>query len=278
MLPPFVPPAARAATESLPLITEFVRQPVGRSSDRFWKGENQLSTAVVGEEAGESHEVVHAADVGAVPQPALPSISDFLAAARPAPLSATSPSLEPEQTETTLVVPDAGMPRPSRGWAHVPDEVVELSDPETLPEPIEGIPVLTAIPIVNEYAVQMPEHHAPSVGEPVEAPSFDASGETDRADAAPTEAKWIDDERNAFDWQSLTGLAARQNEERRAEDEWSSTNWDQGTSSSAEQVASLLNQIVRRVRTGELKVDSARGMSAESALAATLAALLRSED
>jgi hypothetical protein len=103
-----------------------------------------------------------------------------------------------------------------------------------------------------------------------------AEPKTDSGDVS--EAKWIAEERNAFDWQSAAGLAVRQNEERRADDEWATTNWDRGTPSEAEQVATLLNQVVRRVRAGELKVDATRGMSAESALAATLAALLRSED
>jgi hypothetical protein len=200
--------------------------------------------------------------------------------------------------------------RPSRSWHHLPDDVAQLSDPETLPEPIEGVPVINAIPIVNEYASPVAEHRSTSVDHvdaPVEtaAPmdlatqaSLNAEQEREApsaqegpaAQVAPApesepeatsalEAKWIAEERNSFDWQSVASLAAaRQNEERRAEDDWAATSWDRKAQSESEQVAALLNQVIRRVRTGELKVEATRGMSAESALAATLAALLRSED
>src|SRR6185312_11616812 len=58
---------------------------------------------------------------------------------------------------------------PARTWHHVPDAVAQLSDPETLPEPIESIPVINAIPSVNEYAAPVADHHVTSV-EHVDAP------------------------------------------------------------------------------------------------------------
>lgn len=293
MLPPFVPPSARAATEALPLITEFVRHPVEHSSGRFWKGENQLSTIVAEPEVADHHEVVTAAEVGAAPEAALdvalPSITEFLADL-PARTAAGAPSVPVD--------------RPLRSWHHVPENVAQLSDPETLPEPVEDVPVINAIPIVNEYASSVAEHRVTSVDH-VDAPVETAApvdlatqasldmesereapgvhtvptSETEPEVAGAPEAKWIAEERNSFDWQSLANLAAaRQNEERRAEDDWATTTWDRKAQSESEQVAALLNQVVRRVRTGELKVEATRGMSAESALAATLAALLRSDD
>lgn len=95
-------------------------------------------------------------------------------------------------------------------------------------------------------------------------------------ESRPSEGGWLDDERNAFDWQAVSMLAIRQNEERRAEEEWTATSWDQANASAADHVAAMLMQVARRIRGGDLRVEGMPDMSPEAALAVTLVALLQS--
>jgi len=122
-------------------------------------------------------------------------------------------------------------------------------------------------PVATERMDEVPEIAAVEV----------ASSATPAVSDMGNDAEWVNAERDAFDWGSLAGLAATPlHDDQRAEDDWAATNWDAGAHSDAEHLASLLSQVARRVRTGELKVDGGRGLSAEAALAATLAALLKS--
>jgi hypothetical protein len=97
------------------------------------------------------------------------------------------------------------------------------------------------------------------------------------ATGAPAE-EWVADERDAFDWQRMAGLAASPDEARRAADDWAATSWDRGHRSEQEHVAAALVQIARRIRAGELKVEVAQQATAEASLAAVLAALLADGD
>lgn len=72
-------------------------------------------------------------------------------------------------------------------------------------------------------------------------------------------------------------LAIRQNEERRAEEEWVATSWEKSMESTLDHVATMLMQVARRVRAGEIRIEGPLGMSAEAALAATLTALLQAD-
>jgi hypothetical protein len=94
--------------------------------------------------------------------------------------------------------------------------------------------------------------------------------------AEPT-AAWVDQERNAFDWQSVAQLAPAVDDAQRADDEWTATDWDQAGESDAEHVSTVLMQLARRVRSGELHLEALRGASVEATLASVLAALLADE-
>ena len=91
-----------------------------------------------------------------------------------------------------------------------------------------------------------------------------------------SDSGWVNDERNAFDWQAMAALAIKHEEEHRATDEWASTNWE-SSPSDADHVAAMLIQVARRVKSGELLVAATRGMSTEATMAATLMALLQIE-
>jgi hypothetical protein len=91
------------------------------------------------------------------------------------------------------------------------------------------------------------------------------------------DSEWLEDERNAFDWKSVSVLAVKHNEERRAAEDWTATSWETSGSSTADHVAMMLMQVARRVRGGELHVEATQGMSVEAILAATLTALLQAD-
>lgn len=80
----------------------------------------------------------------------------------------------------------------------------------------------------------------------------------------------------------ISDFEARPVESSRASDEWSATNWDtprrSELSPAALKIAAAIDSVARRIRSGELKVDDAYSESAESAMAAALAALLRGRD
>jgi hypothetical protein len=109
----------------------------------------------------------------------------------------------------------------------------------------------------------------------LEAPVTDADDEP-----AVASDGWVADERDAFDWKSVASLTVPADEERRAAEEWSTTEWERGAGeSTSDHLAMILAQVARRVRSGELAVQgTTRQMSTEAALAAVLAALLAEPD
>ena len=103
-------------------------------------------------------------------------------------------------------------------------------------------------------------------------------GEPGTGTAPATDAEWVSEERDAYDWQSVSSIAAGPDEERRAAEAWSGTEWEPRRNPEHEQVATALVQLARRVRAGELKVDIPANATVEASLAALLAALLTNGD
>ena|SRR5687768_11107501 len=105
---------------------------------------------------------------------------------------------------------------------------------------------------------------------------------------------WAVSEWQSYDWSRLSLLGRRSREGAEAEASWTSTDWAQGNAAgqgrpgfadepraeslgalNAAEVAAVLDDIARRIRSGELPVDHFRGTPPEAAMAAALAALLR---
>ncbi len=250
MLPPFVPPSARVSTEPLPLITEFVldrgEQPVEQSfTVEQWEPPEPASFET---------------------EATLPSIDEFLLE-RPveneiAPAD-TSPQME-DSTEAPFTAQSAVQA----------EEMPEPAAPELVDTP----------PAADEQATE--EQAAPEQSAPVESDveAVPLIGPEDVAHAAPEPAievggeSWVGDERDSFNWQGAATLATPADDEKRASEDWSSTNWERSGASSHDHVVALLGQIARRVRSGELHVEASQNMSAEAVLAAVLVALLSEPD
>jgi hypothetical protein len=251
MLPPFVPPSARVSNETLPLITEFVIDPVERSFD------NSFSTS------GDSVGIAVAT---------LPSIDEFIRTeAAPEQETGTEAEVEAESV-------DEFVQRTSRSpWGTYEAQSEVSGEPHAAPASLPLEPDLLAI-----------EHRSPSgaedaivneVVEPAEAWAASAAGPREGAPPAAEPSPvapegWVAEERDAFDWKAAANLAVPPAEEQRAADEWSSTEWDRSSGSVQEHIATVLAQVSRRVRAGELEVQGSKQMGPEAAIVAVLAALL----
>ncbi len=266
MLPPFVPPSARATSETLPSITEFVVDRVDQSD----RGERSFENSFSVEGNAESGGIA-----------TLPSIDEFV---HHAPESATRTETdEDEFIQRTSRSPWGTYEAESvvSGASAAPAVVPENLEPDLMPIERRTPPSGSEDAIVNEIAeppdawaasaagrsgVDESEPQAPS--EP--APSAEPTG-------APTQLPaevWVDEERDAFDWHGVASLAVPPAEEQRAAEEWSTTEWERSSGSVQDHVASLVAQIARRVRSGELEVQGSKHMGPEAALVAVLSALL----
>lgn len=254
MLPPFVPPAARVSSETLPLITEFV---VDRVEHSF---ESSFDISGTG---------------GAVATATLPSIDEFV---RDEPQGA--PEIEPESAGGA---DDEFMQRTSRSPWGTYEAQHEVSG--TPAAPLASTPAAALEPDLVPV-----DRHAPSgsedaivneIAEPAEAWAASAS----KAPAEPSPEPipphapiapevWVAEERDAFDWHAVSSLTVPPAEEQRAAEEWSATEWDRSSGSMQDHIAAQLAAVSRRVRSGELEVRGSKQMGAESALVAVLAALL----
>ena len=101
---------------------------------------------------------------------------------------------------------------------------------------------------------------------------------------------WAIADWQSFNWSSL-GALGRPAANSLAEADWTATQWtpeDEGAygltegslewsdnESSANEIASALNEIADRIRSGELAIDNLQGTPPEAAMAAALAALLK---
>jgi len=258
MLPPFVPPAARASSEALPLITEFVVDRVEQSFDSSFS----LS-----------------GDTGAVATVTLPSIDEFV---RNEPESARDAddefmqrtSRSPWGTYEARHEASEGAPLPATPAAALEPDLLPIEDHRAPPSGSEDA-------IVNEIA-EPADAWAATAGTNSEAPFGKAPGVTQtggRGEQPPQPSSvapevWVSEERDAFDWHAVANLTVPPAEEQRAAEEWSSTEWDRSSGSMQDHIAAQLTQVSRRVRSGELEVRGSKQMGPEAALVAALAALL----
>lgn len=288
MLPPFVPPSARVTSESLPLITEFVIERVEHSF------ESPL---------GATPEFASAAPRSVAFGEQLRSIDEFRwrwrVSDRPADIAAdqgAGDTVDEPDALGAVGLPDAmesgpadmpGEPSPiPSGTLAFVEETIPDAHPAGVPEPIvndaadEGAAWAAA---AADAALQAEPATTP-VTTPVEqteatGPELSPASEVSASPAAPAAAAdtWVAEERDAFDWHGVANLAVAPDEERRAAEEWSGTQWERTADTAQDHVAGLLSQVARRVRAGELSVQGSKQMSAEAALAAVLTALLSEE-
>lgn len=106
---------------------------------------------------------------------------------------------------------------------------------------------------------------------------------------------WAPGEWQGFDWSSISSLGRQSAERVAADADWGATEWSTeatgavddlrglpahdtgggGAGVTAREVAVALDDIARRIRSGELLIDEFRGSPPEAAMAAVLAAILR---
>ena len=105
---------------------------------------------------------------------------------------------------------------------------------------------------------------------------------------ATQEEGWAPGAWQSYDWGAVASLGAQGPEAREAQAAWSSTNWDSAAGGVTEparvqgglqgkEVAAALDEIARRIRSGELSLERFRDMPPEAAIAAALAAFLRAK-
>jgi hypothetical protein len=264
MLPPFVPPSARVASERLPLITQFV---IDRVEHSF-----ESSFSFGGAEGGVA---------------TLPSIDEFVRS--PAESGAGARSAETtgddEFVQRTSRSPwgtyearhevagsTESAPAASARGTLEPDLLLDHRSP----------PAGSEDAIVNEVAEPADAWAASAASSNLEKSTASTTGESSEAAEAQPETStpstqpeiWVAEERDAFDWHAAANLALPPAEAQRAAEEWSTTEWDRSSGSVQDHVAAMLAQISRRVRSGELEVQGSKQMGSEAALVAALSALL----
>ncbi|MDQ6737668.1 MAG: hypothetical protein M3Z30_08205 [Gemmatimonadota bacterium] len=268
MLPPFVPPSVRIASESLPLITEFVVDRVERS---FGNPSPNFASFGSSQDSGVA---------------TLPSIDEFIVDASEEPSLGESEDFVRRTSrsasgayEATQEAPGATQYAPNTSAPTAPADVVE--DPVEADTLLGGHrpPVGSSDAIVNETVEDVAAWEASAAVETRQdsaalRPDATSGAEEPSAPSQNAPEEWVAQERDAFDWKSVASLAVPPAEDQRAAEEWSSTEWDKGGGTLQDHVSSLLSQIARRVRSGELEIQGSRQMGTEAALVSVLAALL----
>lgn len=161
------------------------------------------------------------------------------------------------------VHPPFAQPDPGRRTAS-DIATTEPAEPAELPSIDQFVDEL---PMIEEFLAE-PEH--------VEARAQAPSGPLATDDEGWAVADW-----QSYDWSGIASLAAPAPEEVEAHAAWSSTNWDSSSGKSralpAHEVAAALDEIARRIRSGELSLAQFQGTPPEAAIAAVFAALLRTK-
>ena len=102
--------------------------------------------------------------------------------------------------------------------------------------------------------------------------------------AVETEEGWAAGSWQSYDWSSASALNRSTSSAMDSSDAWSDSDWPDPVSipssspsdnPSADEIASALDGIAHRIRTGELVIDQSYGTRPEAAMAAALAVLLR---
>lgn len=211
----------------------------------------------------------------------LPSIENFVSRKRYVGTSFTPPKsafLPPPPREVVEVggielIQLQAAPAPSADPALSAEPVDEESEsssasPSESQSKLESSP---AAPVDSSTALQMessPESHWVSFP--------DGQVESDSED-------WLSRERNSFDWEAVATLATsglskmdpeEDDEALRAAIEWENTDWDSPPKTGKDQVATVLMRLARRIKNGDLVIDTTKAASIEAALASVLSALL----
>jgi|GEM_PF-1134652 len=256
MLPPFVPPSARVATETLPSITEFVVDRVEHPFDSSFRIDGRP------------------ADGGVA---TLPSIDEFVLTAPASPDAAET--FEGEFVQRTSRNPwgeyEAQHAVSGAATAEPQPKSAAALEPDLVPTERRTPPSGSEDAIVNEVAEPVEAWAASAARASNVAPARPEAAPEPSATGAPVAPEvWVSEERDAFDWHGVANLAVPPAEEQRAAEEWSSTEWERSSGSVQDHVASLVAHIARRVRAGEIEVQGSKQMGPEAALVAVLSALL----
>ena len=150
----------------------------------------------------------------------------------------------------------------------------------TAPEPTP----ITLPPPMHDWAEA--SHYRPPI--PPEPRATSSVGPSTPRGAAPeTDSEgWAAGEWQSYDWGGIASLGAQAPEAVEANAAWSSTDWDSASKRlsdlaghpggpPANEVAAALDEIARRIRSGELSLERFHGTPPEAAIAAVFAALLR---
>ena len=142
-------------------------------------------------------------------------------------------------------------------------------------QPVASTPVYdwTEASLYRPPTPPEPQPVRPSPARAVPVPEIDSDG-------------WASADWQSYDWNQVSSLGAPAPEEVEAHAAWTSTDWDSTTKRltdlasrpgglPAEEVASALDEIARRIRSGELSLERFHGTPPEAAIAAVFAALLR---
>ena len=142
---------------------------------------------------------------------------------------------------------------------------------------------LDDLPSIDDFLL-VPETHVEIAG-PAAAPIAESIAESIVESIAEDEG-FADADWQSYDWSGLASLGAPEPEAAEAHAAWSSTSWDSTSSRFSlsggrrtvlpeEEVATALDEIARRIRSGELSLHEFRGTPPEAAIAALFAAFLR---
>jgi len=95
------------------------------------------------------------------------------------------------------------------------------------------------------------------------------------------EEGWATADWQLYDWSRIASLGAPAPEAIEAHAAWSSTDWDPASGREGGlppfEIAAALDEMARRIRTGELSLERFQGTPPEAAIAAVFAALLRTK-
>jgi len=150
----------------------------------------------------------------------------------------------------------------------------------------EEPPADATLPPIDEFVDDLPmiDEFLLSTGAevPMQADSMQGRTATEligRARVPERDEGWADADWQSYDWSGLASLGAPAPEAAEAHAAWSSTDWGESSSRSGylreDEVAAALDELARRIRTGELSLHQFRGSPPEAALAAAFASLLR---
>ncbi len=135
------------------------------------------------------------------------------------------------------------------------------------------------LPSIDQFVDDLPmiDEFLADPAAPVERPAASPpSGSLATDDEGWAVADW-----QSYDWSGIASLGAPAPEEVEAHAAWASTNWDSSTGRSRGlppyEVAAALDEIARRIRSGELSLAQFQGTPPEAAIAAVFAALLRTK-